>query len=86
MIATGNSVLRAYNKAAKKIQQRTMSGGDVLESTEAAGLIFPPGQKRGHKEGYQVFVTVSRYSDALLKEQPDSGGLLVNTNRAKLSR
>lgn len=66
--ATGNSVLRAYNKAVKKMQ-----GENLLASAQSAGFIIPDGQK----DGYQVFVKVYKFSRALLKRKPLTGGLLA---------
>ena len=72
--ATGDRVLRAYNKAAKIA---TRCEDKILTKvTVSAGFIIPAGQPRGPKEGWQVFVTLHRYSDQKLKDEPLSGGLL----------
>jgi hypothetical protein len=72
--ATPDSILKAYRKALK-----TVSTDDrVSKSSSSAGFIIPDRQLRGApKSGYQVFVTVVEYSEAKLKEFPESGGLLV---------
>lgn len=69
--ASGNALLRAYNHAA-----RNLAKGAISAST-SVGFIIPNGQKRGEKEGFQVFVKVIRYSDKKLKEDQNSGGLLA---------
>ncbi len=72
MPATKESVNRAFAKSLKRIMK-----DDALVSTQTdAGFVIPKGQKRGEKEGYQVFVRVIRYSDNLLKLKPLTGGLL----------
>lgn len=71
--ATGDRVLRAYAKAAKRIQK-----DDCTKSSTSAGFIIPVGQPRGPKKGYQVFVTIVKYDEALLNDKPDSGGLLTS--------
>lgn len=68
--ATGNSVIKAYSRAVKNAEK-----DGLTSSATCAGFIIPNGQKRGQKSGYQVFVKVIRYSDALLKKKPMTGGL-----------
>jgi hypothetical protein len=76
-VATGNKVLRAYNQAIKKL-----TADDALWATEvSAGFIIPPGQKRGHRKGYQVFLKVCRYDDELVATKPLTGGLLTNNRK-----
>lgn len=73
--ATGDAVLRAYNRAAKRI----MKDDDTMCAVSTdAGFIIPDGQKGKPKEGYQVFVKIARYSEKLLKARPCTGGLLEN--------
>ncbi len=67
-----DSLVRAYSKAAKKLR----SDQAMTASAVSAGFIFPLGQKRGKRKGYQVFVKVSRYDDEVRKANPLSGGLL----------
>ena len=69
--ATGNAVLRAYNRAAKR-----MADSSVTEAHESAGFIIPDGQKKGERTGFQMFVEVARWSEKLMKERPETGGLL----------
>lgn len=70
--ATGDAVIRAYNRASLN-----MSADDGLLSTSvSAGYIVGPRDSDGDRTGYQVFVKVCRYSEALLKSQPETGGLL----------
>lgn len=69
--ATGNSLLRAWDQAVKKIDDDK----DVMSIEVDAGFIIPAGQKKGDSIGVQVFVKVVRYSDRLLKMKPESGGL-----------
>ena len=70
--ANGDNVLKAYAKAVKNIESDTMAAACSV----TAGMLIPPGQKRGKRVGYQVFVKVSRYSDELLAKDPTSGGLM----------
>ena len=71
-MATGMQVLRAYNRAVKRMQK-----DEMLAATEVdAGFIFPPGQKRGERVGLQVFVKVRRFSERRLRAAPETGGLL----------
>mgnify|MGYP001603937378 CR=1 FL=1 len=78
-IATGDTVLRAFNRASRKMVDKNGLVRENLVATEtSAGFVFPPGQKCGHREGLQVFVKIARYSDDLLCEQPETGGLLEN--------
>lgn len=70
--ATGNSLLRAYNRSAKRIKD-----ADLTSAATSAGFIIPDGQKRGQREGFQVFVKLIRYSDKKLKKNFESGGLAV---------
>lgn len=69
--ATGNAVLRAYNRAARAVaNDRSLS-----KSEHSAGFIKPKGWLKG--EGYQVFVKVVGFSELKLKREPMSGGLLA---------
>ena len=70
--ATGNSVLQAWSKATKRLATE-----DLLAVSESAGFIFPNGQKQGEREGFQVMVTVYKYSDTLAACSPNSCGLLA---------
>jgi hypothetical protein len=55
-----------------------------MVSTEVdAGFRIPLGQKKGHRKGLQFFVRVCRYSDELLAELPETGGLLENEKKAR---
>lgn len=72
--ATGDAVLRAYTKAVKNLEKDPF----VCRTEVSAGFIIPDGQKRGDRHGLQVFVTVCRYSDKLLKTAPSTGGLVCN--------
>ena len=78
MMASGK-ILKAYARATKR-----MDGAPYLSATQtSAGFVFPQGQKRGHRKGYQVFVKVCRYSDELLASKPDTGGLSCENRRIK---
>jgi len=68
--ATGNAVLRAYNRAAKVVASEKL-----LATRQSAGFIMPATMPNG--EGYQVFVQLVRFSEAKLKKTPISGGLLA---------
>jgi len=70
--ATGNSLLRAYNRAVKGIEEEK----NFMACERDAGFIMPKGWPKGH--GYQVFVKVCRFSQVLLDNDQESGGLLVN--------
>lgn len=68
--ATGNSVLRAYNRAAKRIKEDGIRGAST-----SAGFIVPK-RKRGEPlRGWQVFVSIEAWSQVALEEVPESGGL-----------
>jgi hypothetical protein len=75
MIATGNSVLRAWDRAIGRIQMK-----GVIASEVSAGFLMPLGEKG---KGYQVFVKVMKFDRALLKSDPESGGLLINKKYTK---
>lgn len=68
--ASGNALLRAYARAVKKLQDDP----DMVACATSAGFIIPDGEQ----DGFQVFVKVAKYSKALLKKSPDTGGLLEN--------
>lgn len=70
---TGTDVLKAYNKAVGRLEGKF--GHQMSSCAVSAGTIFAPGQKRAERRGYQVFVKVIRYSDAMLKFDAKSGGL-----------
>jgi hypothetical protein len=65
---------KALNRALKNVKKDL----SATSSSSSAGFLFSDGQKRGHRKGYQVFVTVSKYSDELRKNEPLSGGLEIN--------
>jgi hypothetical protein len=75
LTATGDRVLRAYNRVAKRIQEDEQ----LARSSTSAGFIIPDGQPKGPKTGYQVFVTIVRYDEGLLKSSPKTGGLLTQS-------
>lgn len=68
--ATGNSVLRAYSKAVKRLETR-----DIVSASVSAGFIIPDGATLG----IQVFVKVCKFDELLLKKKPLTGGLLCNS-------
>lgn len=72
--ATGAAVHRAYSKSAKRI----MNEPKTKSAETSAGFIIPDGQPKGPKKGYQVFVKVARFSEALLNSRPGTGGLIEN--------
>lgn len=73
--ATGDRVLAAYRKAAKRITE-----DDQLTATEqSAGFIIP----EGSEDGVQVFVRIARFSHGLLKAHPHTGGLLANVDQGR---
>jgi hypothetical protein len=65
--ASGNALLRAYNKAAK------FADGTTAREV-SAGFIMPADHEG---EGFQVFVKVCRFSERLLGTRPETGGLLT---------
>jgi hypothetical protein len=67
--ATGNAVLRAYNRAAKTINDEA-----VMSTAHSAGHIVLPNMPKG--ENYQVFVKIIRYSESFKDSYPVTGGLL----------
>ena len=66
------TVVRAFHKALRRMNPMT----GMVKTEVSAGFFIPKGQKRGHRRGLQVFVTVYRYSDEMKTECPLSGGLL----------
>jgi hypothetical protein len=63
----------ALAKANKTMKADAACGSASVD----AGFIIPAGQPRGvPKKGFQVFVKVCRYDEALLASDPDSGGLV----------
>lgn len=72
--ATGNAVLRAYNRAAKRFDKEP----SLTATSQSAGFVIPDGQKRGKRKGFQVIVRMVRYDEELLKKKPESGGLLAD--------
>lgn len=69
--ATGDSVVRACSKTFKRIEKEGLTAAST-----SAGFFFPEGkQKKGFREGYQVFVKIIKYSDVRLANHPQSGGL-----------
>ncbi len=77
-VVSGDDVLRACGRAARAmIDKRGELRTGILATEKSAGFAFPPGQKRGHREGLQVFVKVVRYSDDLRRAKPLTGGLLT---------
>lgn len=69
-IATGSSLLRAYNRAAKVVASH-----GVWATSQDAGFIMPATMPPG--EGWQVFVKIVRFSEAELRHHPLGGGLLA---------
>ena len=69
--ATCESVLKAWAKATKKLTKDKK----MLACCASAGLLRHPAKR---STGFQVFVKVSRYDEALLRDQPLTGGLLEN--------
>jgi hypothetical protein len=68
--ATGTSILRAFERASQRMKDQQLTATE-----ESAG--FAVKGKPGHQTGYQVFVKCCRYSEELLRKEPDTGGLLV---------
>ena len=75
-MATNEQVCRAYARALQKLAQYK----DLTATEISAGMLFPPKQRRKHRRGFQVFVKVCRYSDELLADDPNSGGLLCEAS------
>lgn len=72
LTATGDRVLRAYNKAVRTMERDLK----MLATEHSAGFIIPDGQQKVPKMGFQVFVRVARYDESVLKSHPMTGGLL----------
>jgi hypothetical protein len=72
-MATGTRVLRAYARAAKRM---LADENGYLRTSETAGYVIPPGQRRGARKGFAVIVAIAKYDEALGETQPGSGGLL----------
>lgn len=71
-LPTENSLSRAFKRAFNNLN----NDDRMTASASSAGFIIPDGQKRGKRTGFQVFVKVCRYSEELLKSNPETGGLL----------
>lgn len=67
--ATGNSVLRAYSKAVKRLERP-----GIVSAETSAGFVIP----EGATIGIQVFVKVCKFDELLLRKKPLTGGLLEN--------
>lgn len=81
-VATGDSLLRAYNRTAKRFADDPCMVSCMVD----AGFIITPRDKRGEPaKGFQVFVKMCRYDEALLRSEPTSGGLLQNKRGASLT-
>jgi len=78
--ATGNNLLKAYSKSVKRLEKDAA----LTATATDAGFIIPDGQKRGQRTGFQVFVKVHRYDEALLKKKPATGGLISVAHGASL--
>jgi hypothetical protein len=73
--ATDRSVVRAYRDAVAKMRKDPELSAVMLD----AGFILPPRSHIGRgvpRAGLQVFVKVRRFDEPLLKEQPETGGLV----------
>lgn len=64
--------MSAYNRCVKRMQ---LASG-LVSCSSSAGFIIPNGQKKGKRNGYQVFVKVCKFSEELLAKDPNSGGLV----------
>lgn len=81
-VATGDSLLRAYGKAAKRFAEDPA----LCSTTIAAGFIIVPKDKRGEPaKGFQIFVKMCRYDESLLRRDSMTGGLLENDRGARLT-
>jgi hypothetical protein len=63
-------------KAAMQSIRRCKADNSLLSASSDAGFIIPNGQKKGHRKGWQVFVTLRTFDEALLMQCPQSGGLI----------
>ena len=68
--ATGKALLSAYSKAVRLL----CKDGRATATKQSAGFIMPAAYEKG--EGFQVFVSVERFSEKKLKADPMSGGLI----------
>lgn len=66
---TGNALLRTFNRAAGR-----MAKEERVTATEISAGFIDADDGRS----YQVFVRICRFSDDLLRERPETGGLLCN--------
>lgn len=69
---TKDSLWKAYWRSLNRTKDEQLTS-----AATSAGLILPEKQKRGQKEGWQVFVKLIKYSDAKLKKNEKSGGLFT---------
>jgi hypothetical protein len=65
-----NSLFNAMAECFKRLENDSA----ITAAAHSAGFSFP--EKDGEAPKYQVFVKVCKYSEARLKENPISGGLL----------
>lgn len=70
-VATGNAVLKAYSRAAKRIQEE-----GIRSTSISAGFIIPASKRGEPKKGWQVFVSMEAWSELALEDVPESGGLV----------
>jgi predicted GNAT family N-acyltransferase len=66
----GAKAPRATVRAVKRLLNN-----DLMSTELSLGFIIPKRQKRGSRLGVQVFIKAYVYSEALLKELPETGGL-----------
>lgn len=69
--ATMKSIRRAWDKAAGKFGKTSSINGTSV----SAGFVLT--QEKKPRKGFQVFVRMVRYDEALLQRNPDSGGLFA---------
>lgn len=75
--ATCNNLIKAYSRAVKAMS----SDERITEHSESAGYLLNI-EYSNERTGFQVFVTISRFDEALLKSNPTSGGLLKCANES----
>ncbi len=72
--ASGKTVCDALERALKGFK----GDPNVIAVARDAGFLIPKGQPRGKRQGYQIFIKVIRFDEALLKKDKLTGGLLTN--------
>lgn len=79
-------ITRDLNAAFRTALRTLKKDSDLVATTRSVGFVLPPRFLiKADRTGYQVFVKVSRFDERLLKQDPDSGGLLEYAKKGRSS-